>query len=808
MRFSSFPSPFPGKLPCFLLLLLAAGCGGPKTTVKSPQPPPSRPAPSTPRPKAQPEAKAPRTQPPAAVPPAPSSPEAAAIVPPTEETAPGPMIRIGLKTGAREVRISSSAEFHLMEKTPEAPRWRVDGEVRIRTEPGSAPTPAAYQVQVASLSNPDRAAELGARLERDFGAPVAVHLNEATGTHQVRIGSFADREEARDLLGQLASAGYPDAFLTRAEAREESRGARPGVELFLSGPDQLSQSSRAGFFITPSSGSDFLSVDGKPYRGALDIIPDSGGRMTVVNQLGLEEYLFGVVPAEMNPATYPEPAALAAQAVAARTYALKNMGRYRSQGFDLTNDTRTQVYNGVNGEREITNDIVRKTAGIAIYYEDGLIDAMFMSTCGGRTEDASLVYGSSPVPYLKSVVCAVESGTGEGELVLEGHHELEEPFLADDGNLANRNLELARLLGIGPSGPNARSPGYFAAPATPGETREWVRAAALIVHGAPPENPPRGIDPTTRGGFILYAAEALFGPGTLSRRISTGDTEYYMANIKDGDRVPESLRRVLSYLMQQGLWRPNADNSVRPEDRLRRGDALSLLLRWTEAARPGTLRQGVFAELRRGDGDDSVIAIRSGNRTHEFRLVPEPALFRIDQGQATPIHSIRLIGSEKITFRVGPSDRIDFLEIELSPSGASSDRHSPAATWRTDATRSEVAAKLRPLTGDIGTFLDLEPHRTGESGRVVEIRAVGSRKSVLLNGYKVRNALGLKDTLFTLGRTFGADGQVERFTFNGRGYGHGIGLCQTGAYGMARAGRSYEDILRTYYTGVDIRKAY
>ena len=91
---------------------------------------------------------------------------------------------------------------------------------------------------------------------------------------------------------------------------------------------------------------------------------------------------------------------------------------------------------------------------------------------------------------------------------------------------------------------------------------------------------------------------------------------------------------------------------------------------------------------------------------------------------------------------------------------------------------------------------------------MVEIRAVGSRKSVLLNGYKVRNALGLKDTLFTLGRTFGADGRVEGFTFNGRGYGHGIGLCQTGAYGMARAGRSYEDILRTYYTGVDIRKAY
>jgi stage II sporulation protein D len=84
----------------------------------------------------------------------------------------------------------------------------------------------------------------------------------------------------------------------------------------------------------------------------------------------------------------------------------------------------------------------------------------------------------------------------------------------------------------------------------------------------------------------------------------------------------------------------------------------------------------------------------------------------------------------------------------------------------------------------------------------------GSRGSVEINGYKVRNALGLKDTLYTLTREYNSDGSVASFTFHGRGFGHGVGLCQVGAFGMAKAGHSYEEILKTYYQGVEIRKAF
>ena len=90
----------------------------------------------------------------------------------------------------------------------------------------------------------------------------------------------------------------------------------------------------------------------------------------------------------------------------------------------------------------------------------------------------------------------------------------------------------------------------------------------------------------------------------------------------------------------------------------------------------------------------------------------------------------------------------------------------------------------------------------------MQLQIIGSRSSIVINGYKARNALGLRDTLFTLAREYNPDGSVASFVFHGRGWGHGVGLCQVGAFGMARAGRSYEEILKTYYQGVQIQKAY
>jgi stage II sporulation protein D len=91
---------------------------------------------------------------------------------------------------------------------------------------------------------------------------------------------------------------------------------------------------------------------------------------------------------------------------------------------------------------------------------------------------------------------------------------------------------------------------------------------------------------------------------------------------------------------------------------------------------------------------------------------------------------------------------------------------------------------------------------------VVELAVLGSSGELPLRGLKIRWALGLRENLFVVERERDAKGNVARFVFTGKGWGHGVGLCQVGAYGMARSGASYEQIVKHYYRGIALSKAY
>ncbi len=123
--------------------------------------------------------------------------------------------------------------------------------------------------------------------------------------------------------------------------------------------------------------------------------------------------------------------------------------------------------------------------------------------------------------------------------------------------------------------------------------------------------------------------------------------------------------------------------------------------------------------------------------------------------------------------------------------------------WEVRLTPGDVARAVARY-GSVGQVLDLVPNRVGVSGRVVELRVVGSEGQLDLLGQRVRLGLGLRESLFVLRKESSANGVLERFVITGKGWGHGVGLCQVGASGMARAGASFEDILKHYYTGVAI----
>src|SRR5207302_10357191 len=132
------------------------------------------------------------------------------------------------------------------------------------------------------------------------------------------------------------------------------------------------------------------------WRGLIQV-DTPGGTLRAINFVGLEQYLYGVVPSEMPFMWHPE--ALKAQAVAARSYALATR---KTGAFDLYPDTRSQVYLGVDHERPSTNAAVDATAGEVVLYQGEVAKTFFFSTSGGRTASAEDVWGEA-VPYLVSV---------------------------------------------------------------------------------------------------------------------------------------------------------------------------------------------------------------------------------------------------------------------------------------------------------------------------------------------------------------------------------------------------------------------
>ena len=137
------------------------------------------------------------------------------------------------------------------------------------------------------------------------------------------------------------------------------------------------------------------------YRGNMEINIDKEYRkLNIINIIGIEEYLYGVLKKEISPRWPAE--ALKAQAVAARTFAIFNMNKYIDKGYNICASTNSQAYGGVNHEDPLTNKAVDETRGMIIAYKGKLINAVYHSDSGGYTEDSENVWGSF-LPYLRSV---------------------------------------------------------------------------------------------------------------------------------------------------------------------------------------------------------------------------------------------------------------------------------------------------------------------------------------------------------------------------------------------------------------------
>ena len=221
------------------------------------------------------------------------------------------------------------------------------------------------------------------------------------GAYQVRVGAYPSKEEAE-------AAGLGGAVVGTSSY---------GMSVVKTGTNQIlfqydcGQSGRLA--IQPDvtgAGETRTWFDGYKYRGGFQYHRQTGGNLTVVNVVGLEDYVNGVICYEMGRDWPLE--ALKAQAMCARTYVLKNLNKHNSYGFDICTSANCQVYHGMGsnkadyGPSEVSMRAVAETAGLVIKYNGRLAETPYSSSFGGASEDANYVWGTNTTtehPYLRGV---------------------------------------------------------------------------------------------------------------------------------------------------------------------------------------------------------------------------------------------------------------------------------------------------------------------------------------------------------------------------------------------------------------------
>jgi stage II sporulation protein D len=231
-----------------------------------------------------------------------------------------------------------------------------------------------------------------------------------SGEPQLRIGLAVGVPSATAGGGtELLVTDPSGARLGAIPAGEQWRVVPTGTGVSVQPPGRIGSTPSEMIALTATDPSETVRVNGRNYRGIVEVVRHAGG-ITLVNRLLLESYLLGVVSAEMGRRNLAELEALKAQAVASRSYALRNLRRRATLGFDLHAGVADQVYAGSGSETAEGLEAVRSTRGMVLTYAGAPIDAFYYSTCGGQTADGIEAFRAAARPYLRSFSDVDENG--------------------------------------------------------------------------------------------------------------------------------------------------------------------------------------------------------------------------------------------------------------------------------------------------------------------------------------------------------------------------------------------------------------
>ena len=297
---------------------------------------------------------------------------------PNPSPAPGPIalpaeIRVGVATDLDRLE-APCCETPSWLVAEDGERYEVDGSFSVRPAPGKA-RPGVHRLQVAALRDRWQAGELATRLAGLFDQEADSVLDAATGLYRVRVGRYASREQAEEARGRLRVEGFDDSWIAIEGAVLEDPG------FVVEGIGWI-----AGRRLRFESVGDVVRILGRRYRGALELFVNDRAGLNVVNAAPLEDYVRAVVPVELGPDLYPEFEATKAQAVAARTYAVRHRGEFDDEGYDICATPLCQVYGGLEVEHPRSDAAVAATRGEILVRSGHALEALFTASCGGSTE--------------------------------------------------------------------------------------------------------------------------------------------------------------------------------------------------------------------------------------------------------------------------------------------------------------------------------------------------------------------------------------------------------------------------------------
>ena len=733
-------------------------------------------------------------------------------------TQPEPLIRVALTTSARSAVISTTG--HLMNASGGGSKLVALDTSRVRVDARLlSPLPAnsedkLYRVVIAGAATRDEAEENDKEIRKLTGEDTDTIYDTATKTWSLVLEDKRPREEAEEMVARLEAAGIdasvegpPAASNSEKIAGSPSSGNNVRLTSSPRTPSrEVVASSSSGSTFSSSAPVSFASDDeakapvrfnDRAYRGRIEVFTNLRGSLTVVNELGLEDYVRGVVANELSPGGYPAIEALKAQAIAARTYALKNRGQFMAEGFDLLPTTRSQVYRGLTSENPLSTRAVDETRGLVATYNGEPINALYTSTCGGRTEDSENIFNQA-IPYLRGRECAAEGSAAFERYVVKTTRDPAE--LRDDSNVTLvRDVALLLTQDFG-SLPARVTDAWLAADASSADVRVWLTHAARIARQTAPMT---SEDVNRPPAFATALSTAVLGESRTSTLLNNADADYLLG-MRDAQGVASANRADLAMLVREGHLTVYPDATLRPREPLSRARVLHAIASLLEARNLLQLQKG----NARPSADGQVILRSTKGKDQPLRVNSDAFLFRQLGERAYAVSTVTLVGGEAILYHLALNGQIDYLEVKPAPNGAAADRFSPFSNWTTILSVGQVQARLARAARGIGPITDLHAVSRGSSHRVTDLEIVGANGTAHVRGGRIRSALGLREQLFVIDREYDDAGRVTEFKFLGRGWGHGVGMCQVGAYGLAKQGWTAEQILKAYYSDIQLTRLY